>query len=296
MKYIAEALAVFILCAHSIVAHAQAAAERKPCFRIFDASGFKGKPDLSKYGIEPATVIYAGNIFWPGMKHMERLPQRPVVSALNRQFITSRRPVPRLTVIDVEHWPNTGEASVVQATVDKYLTLFDWVKEDVPDSAVGYYAIPPLRDYWRATKGAASQPYKEWQAQNDQFVRLAQALDVFTPSLYTFYDDARGWELYAIANIDETRRLAQGKPIYPFLWPHYHDSSKVKGYVSKDFWRVQLQTLERYADGVVIWAGQEVWDQDAGWWQATREFMANSTRVCKGAQPNSPRLHAPEAK
>lgn len=291
MKHLSHAVAALLVFLQ--LGTAQAAAEQQPCFRIFDASGFKGKPNLAPYGIEPATVIYAGNHFWPGKKHMDSLPQRSAVTAMVRQWITPRRPMHALTVIDLEHWPNVGEAGVVEASVDKYLTLFQWVKEDVGnETKVGYYAIPPLRDYWRATQGPDVKAYKQWQADNDKFIRLAQTVEVLTPSLYTFYSDRKGWDLYAITNVSEARRLAAGKPVYPFVWPHFHEGGNQKGYIGKELWLAQLQTLERIADGVVIWAGLEVWDKDAGWWEATKEFIASSSRVCKGPAPNSPRLHS----
>lgn len=292
MKRVCRAIAMLLVLGQIDSAQAQAAADSRPCFRVFDASGFKGKPDLSRYGIEPATVIYAGNHFWPGKQNMERLPERSAVRFTIERWITSRGPLPPLTVLDVEHWPDTGDPVVVAESVEKYLTLLRWVKEDLGSSPVGYYGIPPLRDFWRATTGESSELYKQWQAENDRFVRLADAVEVFTPSLYTFYDNQKSWEQYALANVRETRRLARGKPVYPFIWPHYHDSSKVKGYVSKEYWALQLRTLETVADGVVIWAGQEVWDPQAGWWQATREFIESSPRVCKRVRPEAPKLES----
>ena len=289
MKHVFRAIATFLVC---LLFNATHAAEQRPCFRIYDASGFKGKPDLAAYGIEPANVIYAANHFWPGKKRLEDLPQRSAVTSTIKQWITSKRPLPTLTAIDLEHWPNVGDDAVVAASVDKYLALFEWIKEDVGSgSLVSYYGVPPLRDYWRAMKPGSRQ-YQEWQAENDKFARLAQAVEAFTPSLYTFYNDAKGWEQYAKANVGEARRLRANKPVYPFVWPHYHDGSKEKGYIGKDLWMAQLQTLERVADGVVIWAGLEAWDEDAGWWQATKEFIAGSSRVCKRTLPNAPQLHS----
>jgi hypothetical protein len=210
-----------------------------------------------------------------------------------RQYITGpRRQVPALTVIDVEHWPNVGADEVVASSIEKYLTLLSWVREDVGEGSMSYYAVPPLRDYWRATRPPASDLYKQWQSENDKLVRLADAVDAFTPSLYTFYDDPGGWERHAIANIAEARRLAKGKPVYPFIWPHYHDQSKLKGFIPKDYWMVQLRTLERHADGMVLWAGQETWNAKDGWWQATEEFMRESKHLCRGVQPQSPQLRS----
>ena len=254
------------------------------CFRIFDATGYKNKPNLERYGIRPASVIYTPQHYWPNRRHMERLPDRAVVEATVRRRVAVDKSPP-LLIIDLEHWPNVGSDAVVAETQRKYIALAQWTKNSAGGSAVGYYGVPPLRDYWRASKNPASSEFRAWQAENDRFQELADVVDVLTPSLYTFYDDVDGWKRYAAANIGEARRLAGGKPVYPFIWPQYHDSNRTLGgqQVPASVWFQQLQTLAKLADGVIIWSPPGWWDQSAPWWIATRTFIDNAARAAPAA-------------
>jgi hypothetical protein len=173
--------------------------------------------------------------------------------------------------------------------VNKYLTLLSRVRQVGFQGPIGYYGVAPIRDYWRATALPDSQPYRAWQSENDQLQPLADAVDVLFPSIYTFYDDQDGWTRYAIANLSEARRLARGKPVYAFLWPQFHESNKTLGgkLIPGKFWASQLQTVAQYADGVVIWGGWKVmWDEQADWWQATRQFLQSRRQTC--LEPNAP--------
>ena len=42
-----------------------------------------------------------------------------------------------------------------------------------------------------------------------------------------------------------------------------------------DFWRMQLETANKYADGIVIWCctGKQTWDDEAPWWLETQKFI-----------------------
>ncbi|MFC1608411.1 hypothetical protein ACFL47_10630, partial [Candidatus Latescibacterota bacterium] len=57
-----------------------------------------------------------------------------------------------------------------------------------------------------------------------------------------------------------------GKPVYPFIWPEYHpsNSQRTGTDVTGPYWRRQL-----------VWGGwQRDWEDDAPWWIATKEFLA----------------------
>ena len=261
-------------------------ADAARCFQIFDATAYRSKPDLGEYGIEAARMVYGIHQLWDSRKEPEWLAQLPsqfaVQRAIKRLPLTGT-PTP-LIILDVEHWPNVGSDIEVSASVDKYVTLATWVKANAGAGVVGFYGIPPHRDYWRAIKDPSTPEYRQWQAENDRFLRVADVVDVFAPSLYTFYDDVDGWKRYAVANVSEARRLAQGKPVYPFIWPQYHNSNRKldSQYLSAEYWLMQLQTLESHADGVVIWAGGPgPWQADAEWWKATRAFIESSHKVCR---------------
>lgn len=276
------ALALLFAATLAIVTPARAA--DTGCFRIFDATGYKNKPDLERYGIQVASVIYTTQHYWPNRQTLEQLPPKTLVESTVRRRVAADRSPP-LVIIDLEHWPNVGDDSVVADTQSKYVTLAQWTKASAAGSAVGYYGVAPLRDYWRAIKDPASSEYRKWQAENDRFKELATTVDVLAPSLYTFYDDVEGWKRYAAENIKEARRLAPDKPIYPFIWPQYHESNRKLGsrYVPATYWLQQLQTLASLADGAIIWAPPGWWDDSAPWWLATRSFIETSPRTTAAA-------------
>ena len=82
-----------------------------------------------------------------------------------------------------------------------------------------------------------------WQKENDNVASIAKLADVLFPSIYTFYEDRNGWSKYAIAQIQEARRHADGKPVYVFLWPQYHESNKklANTFLPGDYWRMEAR-------------------------------------------------------
>jgi hypothetical protein len=179
-----------------------------------------------------------------------------------------------MIVLDIERWPDKGSRNLVNISQEKYkYTLNQLRKYFANKISVGYYGIPPVKDYWRTID---DKKYASWQQDNDNFHSLADDVDVFYPSLYTFYADTEGWKKYAVAQISEAKRLAKGKPVIVFLWPQYHESNLILGkhYIPAEFWRLQLETAYRYADGAIIWGGwKEEWSYDFPWWNETLSFM-----------------------
>lgn len=255
---------------------AQAQSLPKP-FIVFDGTLYAGKPDLSAYGIQPVSVIYTSQFGSDWYRNADRMPDKDIVQRLAREAQTKNRPV----VLDIEHWPLQGDATQVQKSLSKYITVVQWFKEAAPLVDVGYYGAPPLRDYWKSLSSPGSKEWATFAKANDQLNPLGEAVDIFFPSAYTFFTDRGGWVRYAYAQIAEARRLSKGKPVYVFIMPQYHDSNpSIKGaYLPSDFWRLQLQMAKTYADGVVIWGGwgsnnrPANWDNKAAWWTVTKEFM-----------------------
>jgi hypothetical protein len=250
-------LAIFLL---ATALHAQS-------FPVYDATYFINKPDLSQYGIKPFTIIYQYKM-WPGKFNASDTKTMPDRSMINAAVKGSTG----LVAIDIEHWPITDPESI-----KKLETVFQWFKSADPQAKIGYYGIIPQRDYWNTQQGANSAKYHSWQQTNDSVAPLANMVDVVFPSLYTFYPDSAAWQKYAIAQIQEAKRLAPGKPVYAFLWPQYHTSNRFLGgqYLPADYWTLELNTVKKYADGAVIWCcpDKETWNPQAPWWKATVAFL-----------------------
>ncbi|MBS0171107.1 MAG: hypothetical protein JSR62_12195 [Nitrospira sp.] len=254
---------------------AQALSNKKP-FIVFDGMMYGGKPDLSVHGIRPISIAYTGQFGNQWYKNPDTLPEKSIVEQVALEAQAKNFPV----VIDIEHWSLVGDFNRVRDSVSKYMSVLEWFKEAAPNLSVGYYGAPPIRDYWKSLKSPTSKEWAAFAKENDQLRPLAGAVDIFFPSLYTYYTDRGGWVRYAYAQIAEARRNANGKPVYVFLWPQYHDSNpSLKGaFLPADFWRLQLQMAKQYADGIVLWGGwgpkgRMNWDENAAWWLVTKEFM-----------------------
>jgi len=245
--------------------------EPKREFLMFDATFYKQKPDLRRYGVKPVSIVMWG-MLWPPGGDIANLPDRERV---RRVAVEASRSA-GITVLDIEHWLLSGDPAKVQESIRKYETLVQWFKEAVPSGKVGYYGVAPLRDYWTSLQPVDSRRYLAWQKQNDGMAPVARAADILCPSVYTFSEDQNDFAKYAVAQIQEARRYPGGKPVYVFLWPQYHPTDKQLAgtYVSGEYWRMELEIARKYADGVVIWGGyQQSWDDTAPWWLETRQFL-----------------------
>jgi hypothetical protein len=249
-------------------------------FPVFEALLYANMPDLRRSGVKPLRIAYQSDMWDAGDKR-EGVPS----TAHIRKFVQEEAPGSQL-VIDIEHWPLTGPAATVQESVGKYIETLRRFREAAPSWKLGFYSMVPHRDYWRAILLPNAPRYRQWQRENDAIRRIAEHVDILFPSLYTFYTDQRGWVRYAEANLREARRIAPGKPVYCFLWPQYHDSTRrAYQFMPVGYWKLQLQTCRRLADGIVIWGGVGKdgrmtgwlpWDDRAPWWKATVEFVSST--------------------
>lgn len=270
-------MGVFSLKGSPGVAAEQVVASPQKPFVVFDATLYKDKPHLGLFHIHPLSIVYEWR-FWPEASSSQPLPAERVV----RTLMSEHRGVAEPVVIDIEHWPLKGAAADVQATVARFSSVLSWAKNEIPSVQIGLYGTVPLPDYWRAIRDPRSLEYRSWQQDNDRLDAIVSKVDALFPSIYTFYPDRQGWVTYAVAQIKEARRKANGKPVYAFLWPQYHESNRLLGLrpLDQDYWELELRTVYDHADGVVIWGGwgskgPEPWDEEAPWWQATKRFIAS---------------------
>ena len=136
----------------------------------------------------------------------------------------------------------------------------------------------PIRNYWGPVKARRGvyEKYNEWIDLNTGLHEIAEQVDIIFPSLYTFYDDREGWKIYAEEMLKEAKK--NNKPIYVYLCPQYHGSNRFRGwdFLEGEYWKIQLEMVYKYADGVVIWSRKlnaKDWDKDRAWWQETIKFI-----------------------
>jgi hypothetical protein len=239
-------------------------------FRYFDATLYSGQQNPLT-GFRYLPLIYEVHLW--GKEHASKaVPDDLETFAA---FVTDAARKSDTIVLDVERLPITGAAHEVSRSLEKLLRILQVARRAAPLSKFGYYSLVPIRDYWRAVRGPSSKAYKSWQRENDALHSLANAVDLTFPSLYTFYNDKDGWKTFARAQIDEARRVAPDRPVFPFLWPRFHESNRSlqNAYIDAAFWRMQLDFCRDHADGLVIWGGfKETWNERADWWQETLRF------------------------
>jgi hypothetical protein len=211
---------VLLLTALSACALAQTVSPRSG-FSVFSATSFTNQPDLTPYGLKRITVVHPD--LTADVNNETSLAERGRLSTLAQLANESTG----LLVIDIEEWPLVGNPATVAETVSKYRTVLQLFKTPAPALKVGLYSVLPIRDYWNSLQQKDSRNYIAWQKENDRLASIAQLADVLFPSIYTFYEDRIGWQKYAIAQTQEARRYAGGKPVYVFLWPHIMCPTKI---------------------------------------------------------------------
>lgn len=258
----------------SVEALSAEAAPPKTNFKARDATRFRENPDLTKYGLPNITVVYEDSLFPSGASRSQ--PNTTYIA--NNTVPKVRRQNPDIIVIDIEAWPlkaGLSEAEVT-ATINKFKKVIGVFRRELPTVKIGIYLLLPERN-WLAPcgdPGKAASRTKQWHDRNLKLRPLADAVDIIFPSLYTFYNDPKCWDTYAAANIKEARMY--GKPVWAFLWMKIHTTG---ANIPASFWRQQLNTVYRLADGVVVWSkasSTERWSYTAPWWVQTADFLKDN--------------------
>lgn len=263
---------VVLLAFFAVLAEAQSPGD----FRVFNATQYRNAPNWADYGVEELKIIY-GHFLWPNKDVKLELPSDQFLREALDQQIEGHESI---ICIDIEHWPLKMSNKEVQASIEKFVTVLNAARAISPEAKLGYYGVLPVREYWGAVEPSTSKKWRQWEAYNTRLMPLASSVDIVFPSVYTFYNRTEQWVTYATQQIQMARRF--GKPVYVFLWPQFHESNLLIGldYIDGNFWRLQLETVAKYADGLVIWGGWDFehnspaqWNEDAGWWIETKAFL-----------------------
>lgn len=240
-------------------------------FIVTHSMVYQGGVDLTKFGVKANPIIYERYL----------LPSKTSDDTASKEelqkVLSAVTPGPMPVVLDIERWPTSViEPEGKRRNAEKLVDVLKKLREIRPDLKYGYYGELPPRASWPQFDVNPAAKRAAWAASNDRMKRdLAPYVDAVFPSLYTFYDDPRGWEAYAEIMLLESKKF--GKPIYCYLWPRFHPSNKKMSgkLISPTYWRIQLDTCRRLADGIVIWdnAPKELWDPQAVWWKETEAFL-----------------------
>jgi hypothetical protein len=232
-------------------------------------------PDLSENGLVP---LAGTGVLWRDGWPREQVDEVGVRSALY-----PHRDSRGFFYLEVENWPlESVSPEVRKQNIAKLRRVAEIAHEVAPHMHLGFYGLLPGIAYWQLMQHDHS--YREWQATNKATEALAANIDIVFPSLYTFYVDIEGWKSVARQTLIEARRYQ--KPVVPFIWPEFHDSTELRGQeVPAAYWRAELEICYELADGVVLWGGwtpaptvkttmvQRRWNPSAEWWAETKRFM-----------------------
>ena len=241
-----------------------------PGFPVFAVMSHSNQPPLHQFGITELKMWYESSVTSNGN------PDKAKLQAAARQSHG-------FAVLDIESWADhdnsegRGYWRVDDDGLEKYIQALSWYREAMPTGhGVALYSILPVRNYHDAIDAPDAASFKRWQRWNDEVKPLVPYVDVLLPSCYTFYEDRDEWALYAWRQVQEAKRIGEGKPVYPVLWPRYHGN---KHRLPGDYWKQQLAVCRNRADGVLIW---DDWSKGRGnfndlgdWWTVTKEFAAN---------------------
>ncbi len=110
-------------------------------FVVYDATLYKGKPDLKMFGLQP---IAAGNNFWRPAHSTDTVDDAGV-----RQEFDRYRNSSGLYFIDIERWPLLFVSPMERAaSIDKLDRVLTLARGVAPKLRIGFYGVVPGTTYW----------------------------------------------------------------------------------------------------------------------------------------------------
>jgi hypothetical protein len=241
-------------------------------FVVFDNMFYAQKPDLSAAGLIRSCVIYNR----PEWKSAIAAGLLPDEASFKKAVELRAAGCPGPVVIDIEYVNLSQTHQTTDAEVKNhfklFITLARWAREAAPGHLVGYYGHGLFPE----------EPGAEYASETRE---LIAAVDAFFPSLYVYGNQTPArWKEKLQFLVAKAHRIAPGKPIYPYLWPQYHEGApRALEFVDGDYMKFQLETARDCgAAGVVMWSSSRFAWKDALWSQALLKFVAGKP-VCHRA-------------
>lgn len=146
-----------------------------------------------------------------------------------------------------------------------FLGFLEAAKSVRPNAKWGYFGFPN-----QVQSGYMQDPPTFWTLRNDRIHWLYEAQGALYPVLYNIFksvpDNVQVQHTYeknqwfnsrlVLTNMQEAQRVAQGKPIYPFVWIRYHDAHpEINNTFLNDFDlnNTFARPKELGASGLILW-------------------------------------------
>ena len=195
-----------------------------------------------------------------------------------------------LAIMDVESWSLWPfvEGPAHAESIDRYASTASRFRRATGLPTCAYGVAPQAGQNWALWSLQRPDVRDRWTVASDVARDVfVPTVDALCPTLYVPYRNREeDWRRFAIATIAEARRIAPDKPVYPFVWPQFHEGGGVSGYpfLPKAYWRVVLETMRDHADGLVLWGGYDIarkrqlpFDASADWWAVMRDVFPEVT-------------------
>ena len=243
-------------------------------FLVFEDINYRGRPNLQReFGMIPLKIHYE-RAFLPGTKRRAGDPGFPMPK--NELIVGAARSSPEYSCIDIESGWGFSDNPTPPENIEIYRRIAEIYDESLDrGKKFGFYGAPPIRSLNKIGT-------KEWRDSNDAWSPVVPHLNFTFPSLYVLVPGVDRWVDYAIANIEEAKRVAPDIPCYPFLWFQYHpnvkrhDPSLAGQPIDPDFAMRKLEIVRKHADGVVIWTLSKTkntpFSDIPPWWNAVVDF------------------------
>lgn len=253
---------------------------------MFDASYYTGKLASNEPLFIPITMLYEDSLL-PGITNVGEMKPSDIDTGHLNKLAKSLPVTSGPIVLDIESWPLPYEISnandaIVKNTVDMYVLVIKTMKAARPELKFGFFGtIPSISAYGPA---AITDTMVE-QAEHlyNLTLPIAEASDFVTPELYTYWSDTSIYFRLKTIAFDMAKRY--NKPLLPFLWAEYSDSTPQVGtYLPDTYWTNQLVLAKERGDALVIWGGAKfvskgissgtrAWSESISWWKILKEQM-----------------------
>jgi Hyaluronidase len=213
-------------------------------------------------GAKDSITIYGSDID-PDDDGLFSDPQ-PLINALNQYVpVDYKGPV----CLDWEGYGGHLLASPIgtpgrDVEIGEFVRAIQVAHQTRPNAKFGFYTLPFSSLYDRD---------QIWHDHNASLMPIYDASQCLFPSIYRFYPDNQPFfgaaedKAYVKESVALALEFAKGKPVYPYMWPRFHNSNQVLGYhlipeaefkahVSYAF---KAQYNGDRADGVVWWGADQ---------------------------------------
>ncbi|MEM1445775.1 MAG: hypothetical protein AAGF84_06965 [Planctomycetota bacterium] len=253
-------------------------------FTLWNGLAFNSlPPEVENHPDFPALhIVYPAHIWPTANPDLSFVPEDRI-----REIARSLEPGTTVCY-DIEHWPlDPDDPEQFAYELQQFRNVVRWTREENPMLKIGFYGVMPGYRADVALLPKTHPRYEKTLRRNDLLKPLVDDVDVIFPWMYTVVDASapEHWSLYVRAKIAEARRIAPGKPVYPFLWFRYHQSYRQRSWqmIEPEYWRLHLDLVRESADGAVIWGGyRQNWNPHADWWQVTEPLLGEPVPILWG--------------